>query len=87
MCGCSHFLPAPHGYSLGRFAPDLLTTDYAGEMWALYEKGELMPDTPLTGVFIKDETVPDVGEVMDAIDEAREEAIRRELGRQEVEAS
>ena len=73
--------------TLGRFAPDLLTTDYAGEMWALYEKGELMPDTPLTGVFIKDETVPDVGEVMDAIDEAREEAIRRELGRQEVEAS
>jgi RIO kinase 1 len=73
--------------TLGRFAPDLLTTDYAGEMWALYEKGELMPDTLLTGVFIKDETVPDVGEVMDAIDEAREEAIRRELGRQEVEAS
>jgi RIO kinase 1 len=73
--------------TLGRFAPELLVTDYAGEMWALYEKGELTPDTPLTGLFAKDETVPDVGEVMHAIDEAREEAIRRELGRQEAEAS
>ncbi|MEQ1579843.1 MAG: PA4780 family RIO1-like protein kinase [Steroidobacteraceae bacterium] len=73
--------------TLGRFAPELLTTDYAGEMWALYEKGELTPDTPLTGVFVKDETAPDVDEVMHAIDEAREEAIRRELGRQEAEAS
>jgi RIO kinase 1 len=73
--------------TLGRFAPDLLATDYAGEMWALYEKGELTPDSPLTGVFVKDETIPDVGEVMHAIDEAREEAIRRELGRQEAEPS
>ncbi|MEY4932236.1 MAG: hypothetical protein RLZZ403_556 [Pseudomonadota bacterium] len=73
--------------TLGRFAPELLTTDYAGEMWALYEKGELAPDSALTGICIKDETVPDVGEVMHAIDEAREEAIRRELGRQAAEAS
>ncbi len=70
--------------TLGRFAPDLLTTDYAGEMWALFEKGELTPERQLTGVFVKDETIPDVGEVMLAIDEAREEAIRRELGRQET---
>lgn len=73
--------------TLGRFAPELLATDYAGEMWALYEKGELAPDTALTGICVKDETVPDVGEVMHAIDEAREEAIRRELGRQAAEAS
>jgi len=73
--------------TLGRFAPELLATDYAGEMWALYEKGELAPDTVLTGVCVKVETVPDVGEVMHAIDEAREEAIRRELWRQAAEAS
>lgn len=73
--------------TLGRFAPELLATDYAGEMWALYEKGDLTPDTALTGICIKDEAVPDVGEVMHAIDEAREEAIRRELGRQAAEAT
>ena len=73
--------------TLGRFAPELLSTDYAGEMWALYEKGDLTPETALTGVCIKDETVPDVGEVMHAIEDAREEAIRRELGRLAAEAS
>lgn len=73
--------------TLGRFAPELLSTDYAGEMWALYEKGELTPETALTGVCIKDETVPDVGEVMHAIEDAREEAIRRELGRLAAEVS
>ena len=70
--------------TLGRFAPDLLATDYAPEMWALFEKGELKPESALTGLFVKDETIPDVEEVMQAIDEAREEAIRRELGREEA---
>ncbi|MFL6575503.1 MAG: PA4780 family RIO1-like protein kinase [Povalibacter sp.] len=68
--------------TLGRFAPELLTTQYAPEMWTLFELGELKPETQLTGVFVKDETVADVGEVMLAIDEAREEAVRREEMRQ-----
>jgi RIO kinase 1 len=68
--------------TLGRFAPELLTTQYAAEMWALFELGELKPETPLTGIFIKDETAPDVEEVMVAIDEAREEAIRRQRARE-----
>ncbi|WP_116807355.1 PA4780 family RIO1-like protein kinase [Steroidobacter cummioxidans] len=70
--------------TLGRFAPELLDTQYAAEMWALFELGELKPETQLTGLFAKDETVTDVGEVMLAIDEAREEAIRREQGRVEA---
>lgn len=70
--------------TLGRFAPELLVTQYAAEMWALFELGELKPETQLTGLFAKDETVTDVGEVMLAIDEAREEALRRERGREEV---
>ena len=41
---------------LGRFAPELLTTQYAAEMWALFEQGELKPDTLLTGIFVRDET-------------------------------
>ncbi|NCN23176.1 MAG: serine protein kinase RIO, partial [Gallionella sp.] len=32
----------------GQFAPDLLTTQYGKEIWALYQSGELTPDTPLT---------------------------------------
>ncbi|MEY4377196.1 MAG: hypothetical protein RJB26_1746 [Pseudomonadota bacterium] len=67
--------------TLGRFAPELLATDYANEMWALFQQGVLLPETPLTGVFVKDETAANVDEVFLAIDEAREEAIRRELAR------
>ena len=33
----------------GQFAPELLDTQYAKEIWALYEDGELKPDTVLTG--------------------------------------
>ncbi len=70
--------------SLARFAPELLNTDYANEMWALFAQGELKPDSVLTGVFMKDESQADLGVVMLAIDDAREEAIRRQLGREQV---
>src|SRR5579862_8562303 len=36
--------------TLGRFAPELLETEFAREMWALYEQGELHPGSRLTGV-------------------------------------
>ena len=68
--------------TLGRFAPELLDTEYAREMWALFEAGELRPDSELTGVFARDEAVVDPDAVMIVIEDAREEAIRRELGRQ-----
>lgn len=44
----------------GRFAPELKSTRYAQEMWALYEAGDLLPDSPLTGVFEDDEHEADV---------------------------
>ena len=72
--------------SLGRFAPELMATDYAREMWALFEEGELRPDSALTGVFTRNETPADVDAVMEAIDEARDEAIRRQRGRDEANA-
>lgn len=72
--------------TLGRFAPELLTTDYAREMWALFEQGELKPETPLTGIFISDEPAADLVDVMLAIDDARDEAIRRQRGREEAQA-
>src|SRR5437868_4196310 len=33
----------------GRFAPDLLQTEYGSEIWALFERGTLRLETPLTG--------------------------------------
>ncbi|MDZ7854333.1 MAG: RIO1 family regulatory kinase/ATPase [Halomonas sp.] len=38
----------------GRFAPELLATDYGKEIWALYEAGELHPGIQLTGCFQHD---------------------------------
>jgi RIO kinase 1 len=70
--------------TLGRFAPELLTTRYGEEMWALFEAGLLGPDSVLTGVFVSDESTPDVDGTLLAIEDAREEAIRRELGRDEA---
>ena len=37
-----------------RSAPELRHTFFAHEMWALYEKGELRPDSMLTGEFTFD---------------------------------
>jgi RIO kinase 1 len=68
--------------TLGRFAPELLETEYAREIWSLFSEGLLQPDTKLTGVFAREEGVTDTANVMDVIDDAREENIRRELGRQ-----
>jgi RIO kinase 1 len=68
--------------TLGRFAPELLNTEYALEMWSLFEKGELHATTELTGLFEQDGTAADADGVLQVIDDAREEAIRRELGRE-----
>jgi RIO kinase 1 len=65
--------------TLGRFAPELLATEFAREMWALFERGELQPDSVLTGVFALEESVVDPNDVMLVIDDAREEEIQRQL--------
>jgi len=65
--------------TLGRFAPELLATEFAREMWALFEKGELRPESVLTGVFESDESVIDPDGVMLVIDDAREEEMQRRL--------
>ncbi|MEO7198949.1 MAG: PA4780 family RIO1-like protein kinase [Dokdonella sp.] len=70
--------------SLGRFAPELLLSHFAEEMWALYEQGELTPDSVLTGNFVFDESDADVDSVLDAIEDARQEAIIRQQGREEA---
>jgi RIO kinase 1 len=51
----------------GQYAPQLLRTHYAKEMWALYEDGNLTADTELTGLFEESEESADVDSVMDEI--------------------
>ena len=51
----------------GQFAPELLGTQYAEEMWALYEDGELKPEVELTGRFTTDSTESDVDGVLKEI--------------------
>lgn len=70
---------------LGRFAPELLDTWYGEEMWALFEAGDLLPDSPLTGTFVHDETTIDLDSVRHAINDAREEALIRQQGREAAE--
>lgn len=70
--------------TLGRFAPDLLGSRFAEEMWALFEQGLLRPDSVLTGAFTCDESPADLESTTQAIDEARDEAIRRQRGRDEA---
>jgi RIO kinase 1 len=68
----------------GLFAPDLLNTRYADEMWALYEEGELTPETQLSGTFEDDDNLADVDSVMEEIkavlaeEQARQERLRDE---------
>ncbi len=68
--------------SLGRWAPDLLDTWYGEEIWAIFEAGALQPDTPLTGAFEHDEREADLDSVRDAINDARQEALIRQQGRE-----
>jgi RIO kinase 1 len=68
--------------TLGRYAPELLETEFAREMWALFEQGELTADSKLTGVFARDQTIVNPDTVLLAVEDAREEALQRELGRE-----
>ncbi|MDQ2076550.1 PA4780 family RIO1-like protein kinase [Marinimicrobium sp. ABcell2] len=60
----------------GQYAPELLHTRYADEIWALYEEGEL--DTALTGEFEDPEQEADVDSVMAEIKAALEEEQERQ---------
>ena len=71
--------------SLARFSPELLATHFGEEMWFLYEQGKLKPDGILTGRFVFDQRSADVDDVMLTIEDARQEAIARQLGREEAE--
>ena len=68
----------------GQYAPALLETRYAEEIWALYEHGKLNPEVELTGRFECDKPPVDLEGVMREIDDAREEEAARLLRLQEL---
>ncbi|WP_372737016.1 PA4780 family RIO1-like protein kinase [Neptunomonas sp.] len=50
-----------------QYAPELLDTRYAQEMWALFENGDLQPDVELTGLFAESTEAADVDTVLQEI--------------------
>ncbi|WP_299804159.1 PA4780 family RIO1-like protein kinase [uncultured Shewanella sp.] len=57
----------------GQFAPELLGSKYAQEMWLKFESGDLLPDTELTGQFVESEHSADIESVLAEIQAAFEE--------------
>lgn len=70
---------------LGESAPQLRNTHYGEEMWQLFERGELRPDSELSGEFVFDTHIADVDAVMDSVIDARQEALIRQQGREAAE--
>ncbi|MES2012931.1 MAG: PA4780 family RIO1-like protein kinase [Pseudomonadota bacterium] len=68
----------------GRFAPELLNTQYGKEIWALYARGDLHPDTELTGRYKQDTKPVDLKSVMRVIDDVRAEEEARILRMSEL---
>jgi len=57
----------------GQFAPELLSSKYAQEIWALFEDGDLHADSELTGFFEEDTHSANVDDVLEEIKAALEE--------------
>lgn len=57
----------------GQFAPELIGTDYAEEIWDLYKRGELENATELTGIVARSEEKTDIENLMRVIEDARRE--------------
>ncbi len=70
----------------GQYAPELLNSKYAKEIWALFEDGELHPEVELTGHFEESTQAADVDVVMQEIkaafaeEQERQERMREAAG-------
>jgi len=61
----------------GRWAPEILASNYGDEIWSAYQSGTLTPATSLTGRFVREEKAVDLeGVVREIGDAEREEAAR-----------
>ncbi|MBB3103023.1 PA4780 family RIO1-like protein kinase [Azomonas macrocytogenes] len=70
----------------GHFAPELLASKHAKEMWALYEAGKLTPESVLTGEFEEPEEEADLEAVMREIDATLADEARRKAALEEKDA-
>ena len=70
----------------GHFAPDLLSSEYAKEMWALYARGDLTPDTALTGRFHVSHKAVDLKGVMREIEDTKKAEAARLIRLAEAKA-
>ncbi len=61
----------------GRFAPELLETEYGLEIWSLYSRGLLSTNARLSGRFDRSKASVDMGDLLAVIDAAREEERER----------
>lgn len=59
---------------LARFAPELTETRYGREIWSLFERSMLFPDTVLTGVWKDSTRKADTRAVLEEIEDAAREA-------------
>ncbi len=69
----------------GQYAPELLSSKYAKEIWALYEEGALHPERELTGYFEESDEAADVDVVMQEIKAAFAEEQERQERLREAE--
>ena len=63
----------------GRFAPELIDSDYGKEIWRLYEAGNLTPETGLTGRIEVEHRIADVDAVLEEVKLALQAEERRLL--------
>jgi RIO kinase 1 len=70
-----------------QFAPELSNSHYAPEMWALFEAGDLHPNTKLTGQFEESTESADVDTVLEEIKQAFIEEQNRLERIQEAESN
>ncbi len=70
----------------GRFAPELLNSQYGKEIWALYAHGDLKVDTVLSGRFREETKAVDLKSVMREIDDVKKAEANRLLFKAEAEA-
>ena len=68
----------------GRWAPELLASRHGAEIWALYTRGVLRPDSVLTGRFDDARGPVDVAGVLRVVDDARAEEAARLLRMREA---
>ena len=63
----------------GRFAPEILQTNYGDEIWNAYQGGTLTPAAVLTGRFTREEKTVDLESVVREIGDAEREEAEKQL--------